>query len=76
MLICMPYRLGLKGEVVIPMSMRDQPGISPGNEVDPALNGETLRDHLVRVTTSLRDSLAGHGLVSELEADHRTESEH
>lgn len=71
----MTSRVGPKGQVVIPKNMRDHLGISPGDEVDFALDGSAVRVELVREMTSLRGSLAGRGLVSELEADHRTERE-
>ena len=74
-LVGMTSRVGPKGQVVIPKNMRDQLGISPGDEVDFALDGSAVRVELVREMTSLRGSLAGRGLVSELEADHRTERE-
>jgi AbrB family looped-hinge helix DNA binding protein len=61
------------GQVVIPKIMRDEFRISPGDEVDLALDGAAVRVELVRETTSLRGSLAGRGLVSALKADHRTE---
>jgi AbrB family looped-hinge helix DNA binding protein len=72
----MTSRVGPKGQVVIPKNMRDQLGISPGDEVDFALDGAAVRVELVRETKSLRGSLAAHGLVSALEGDHRTEREH
>ncbi len=72
-LIGMTYRVGPKGQVVIPKSMRDRLGIAPGDEVDVSLDGAAIRVEPVREQTSLRGSLAGRGLVSELEADHRAE---
>lgn len=69
----MTYRVGPKGQVVIPKSMRDRLGIAPGDEVDFFLDGSAVRVEPVRDRTSLRGSLAGQGLLSELEADHRAE---
>jgi len=69
----MTYRVGSKGQVVIPKSMRDRLGIAPGDEVDFSLDGAGVRVEPVREQTSLRRSLAGRGLLSELEADHRAE---
>jgi AbrB family looped-hinge helix DNA binding protein len=69
----MTYRVGAKGQVVIPKSMRDRLGIRPGDEVDFYLDGNTVRVEPVREQPSLRGSLAGRGLLSELEAGHRAE---
>jgi AbrB family looped-hinge helix DNA binding protein len=69
----MTSRVGPKGQVVIPKSMRDRLGIAPGDEVDFSLDGAGVRVEPVREQTGLRGSLAGRGLVSELEADHRAE---
>lgn len=74
-LASMTSKVGPKGQVVIPKNMRDLLGISPGDDVDFALDGAAVRVSLVREATSLRGSLAGRGLVSALEADHRTERE-
>ena len=69
----MTYRVGPKGQVVIPKSMRDRLGISPGDEVDVSLDGTTVRVEAVREPLVLRGTLVGQGLLSELEADHRAE---
>ena len=69
----MTYRVGPKGQVVIPKSMRDRLGISPGDEVDVSLDGTTVRVEAVREPLVLRGTLAGLGLLSELEAAHRAE---
>ena len=69
----MTYRVGPKGQVVIPKSMRDRLGIAPGDEVDFTLDGTAVRVEPVREQASLRGTLAGRGLLSELEADHRAE---
>jgi len=53
--------------------MRDRLGIAPGDEVDFSLDGEAVRVEPIREQASLRGSLAGRGLLSELEADHRAE---
>jgi AbrB family looped-hinge helix DNA binding protein len=69
----MTYRVGPKGQVVIPKSMRDRLGIAPGDEVDFSLDGTAVRVEPVREQTSLRGSLAGRGLLAELVADHQAE---
>ncbi len=71
----MTHRIGPKGQVVIPKEIRDQLGVRPGDEVDFALDesGDAVRVEPVRERPTLRGSLAGLGLVAELEADHRAE---
>jgi AbrB family looped-hinge helix DNA binding protein len=69
----MTYRVGAKGQVVIPKAMRDQLGILPGDEVDFALDEDSVRVEPVRIRPSMRGSLAGLGLTEALEADHRRE---
>lgn len=39
----MTYRVGTKGQVVIPKAIRDQIGIRPGDEVSFDLEGEEIR---------------------------------
>jgi AbrB family looped-hinge helix DNA binding protein len=72
-LVGMTYRVGPKGQVVIPKAMRDWLGISPGDEVDFALDNDAVRVAPVREVASLRGSLAGHGLTAVLEVDRRAE---
>jgi AbrB family looped-hinge helix DNA binding protein len=69
----MTYRVGPKGQVVIPKAMRDFLGILPGDEVDFALEGEAVRVEPVRSESTLRGSLADLGLTEALEADREAE---
>ncbi len=72
----MTQRVGAKGQVVIPKDLRDRLGIVPGDEVEFALeeSGDAVRVEPVRDYPTLRGSLAGLGLVAELEADHLSET--
>lgn len=71
----MTYRVGQKGQVVIPKPLRDKLGISPGDEVTFWLEEDEL--HLKRVSElgSLRGRFAGSRLREELEEDHAWELE-
>jgi AbrB family looped-hinge helix DNA binding protein len=71
----MTYRVGPKGQVVIPKALRDRLGILTGDEVEFAIDGDAVRLEPVRDRASLRGSLAGLGLSAELEAEHRAELE-
>lgn len=74
----MTHRVGAKGQVVIPKDLRDRLGISPGDEVEFVLDERAGAVRLARVRDhpTLRGSLAGLGLVAELEANHRSETRH
>jgi AbrB family looped-hinge helix DNA binding protein len=69
----MTYRVGPKGQVVIPKAMRDRLGIAPGDEVDFTLEDDVVRVELKRGRSSLRGQFAGLGLTEALEADRRAE---
>lgn len=69
----MTSRVGPKGQVVIPKALRDRLGIAPGDEVDFAIDDDSVRVAPVRGRASLRGSLAGLGLVAALESDRRAE---
>jgi AbrB family looped-hinge helix DNA binding protein len=74
-LLSMTYRVGPKGQVVIPKVIRDQLGIAPGDEVDFSLEGDAVVVEPRRANASLRGSLAGLALTDALEAEHRRERE-
>jgi antitoxin PrlF len=69
----MTHRVGPKGQVVIPKEIRDRLGIRPGDQVEFELDDGAVRVEPVFELPTLRGSLAGLGLVEELEADHRLE---
>jgi len=68
----MTYRVGAKGQVMIPKDLRERLGIRPGDEVEFALeeDGDAVRVERVQDHATLRGVLAGLGLVADLEADH------
>jgi AbrB family looped-hinge helix DNA binding protein len=79
----MTYKVGVKGQVVLPKTVRERVGINPGDEVTvaekggvvqirKALPGPAERDAIV---ASLRGALAGAGqpLTAALERDRRAE---
>ena len=69
----MTHRVGPKGQVVIPKQIRERLGIAPGDEVDFIFDDGEVRVRPRRTERSLRGTLAGLGLIDELEADHRLE---
>lgn len=78
----MTYKVGVKGQVVLPKAVRERVGINPGDEVTvaekggvvqirKALPGPTEREAIV---ASLRGALAGEQtLTAVLERDRQTE---
>lgn len=74
-LLSMTYRVGPKGQVVIPKPFRDKLGIRPGDEVTFWLEGDELHVRRAGGLESLRGRFAGLGLREELEADRRFELE-
>jgi AbrB family looped-hinge helix DNA binding protein len=77
----MTYRVGPKGQVVLPKTLRDRHGIEPGDEVVVDENEQviTIRkarpkdDVLVDLMGALADTDTD--LLAELEAEHRREIE-
>jgi AbrB family looped-hinge helix DNA binding protein len=74
----MTYKVGPKGQVVIPKSIRDELGIEPGDEVTVEQEGDEIRIRRVADVRALRGSLfvPNHSLTDALEADHRWEIAH
>ncbi len=69
----MTHRVGTKGQVVIPKTMRDRLGIAPGDEVEFELEEGAVRVEPVRGHPTLRGSFSGLRLVQALEEDHQAE---
>ncbi len=79
-LISMTYRVGPKGQVVLPKRVRERLGISPGDEVTvEELEGE-VRIRRASPSETLRGLLSdpddGVPLTRALELDHRWEIAH
>ncbi len=80
----MTYKVGIKGQVVLPKSIRERVGIGPGDEVTVAERGGAIQIRKVlsgpaeraAVVAGLRGALAGAPpLTAVLERDRRTERE-
>jgi AbrB family looped-hinge helix DNA binding protein len=69
----MTSKVGPKGQVVIPKTMRDRLGLRPGDEVTFELDGRAVRVEPATSGTALRGRLRQHDLVGMLEADRRAE---
>lgn len=80
----MTYKVGLKGQVVLPKSIRERVGISPGDEVTVAERGGAIQIRKVlpgpaeraAVVADLRGALTdAPALTAVLERERRTERE-
>ena len=69
----MTQRVGPKGQVVIPKSIRDELGIRPGDEVVVTREGRAVRIVAAATLVSLRGMLKGSPLIEMLEQEHREE---
>jgi len=69
----MTHRVGPKGQVVIPKTMREELGLRPGDEVVFTLDARAVRVERARAGRPLGGSLRGHDLVGALEASRRDE---
>jgi len=71
----MTQRVGPKGQVVIPKTIRDELGIRPGDEVLVTRDGRAVRIVAAAALENLRGALAGSPLTEMLEEEHRRELE-
>ncbi len=63
----MTYRVGPKGQVVIPKELRDELGIEPGDEIGFWRHDDHLALQPVRRRRPLRGRFRGTSLVDELQ---------
>ena len=71
----MTQRVGAKGQVVIPKSLRDELGLVPGSEVDFERDGDGVRilPAGAAATRGLRGRYSSSGLAGALLADREHE---
>jgi len=69
----MTSRVGTKGQVVIPKSIRDRAGLQPGDEVDFELRDDEVVVRVARTPATLAGRFAGSGMATRLLADRRRE---
>jgi AbrB family looped-hinge helix DNA binding protein len=69
----MTYRVGRKGQVVIPKTFRVAIGLEAGDEVAFAREGNTIRVERVASPDAVMGRLAGRRLIATLEKDRRAE---
>jgi AbrB family looped-hinge helix DNA binding protein len=76
----MTYKVGPKGQVVLPKAVRDRLGIQPGDEVLVEDDGDEVRIRRAEVPVRLRGMLCEENdplpLTRAVEADHRWEIAH
>ena len=65
--------MGTKGQVVIPVELRRELGLGPGDEVEFRLEGSAVVMERSERPAFLMGMYAGMGLTADLEAEHRAE---
>lgn len=71
----MTSKVGPKGQVVIPKALRDQLGITPGDEVGFSLEDGCIRVEPVPPPSSLRGRFTGLDLVDGLSVARRHQAD-
>ena len=71
----MTYRVGTKGQVVIPKELRDQMGIEPGDEVNFWIDGDHVALGRAGDRPALQGRFAGSTLSSMLDAERAADRE-
>ncbi len=72
----MTYKVGPKGQVVLPKRIRDRHGIEPGDEVMVEEEGDHIAIRKAATLDSLQGILKdGPDLLADLEQEHREEIE-
>lgn len=69
----MTVRIGAKGQIVIPKSIRDEARLHPGDEVDVAFQDEHIIIFARRRTGSLGGRFGHSGMADRLLEDRRRE---
>ena len=71
----MTYRVGTKGQVVIPKDLRDRLGIEPGDEINFWIDGDHVALRPSHGRPPLRGRFAQGGLVDVLDAERGADRE-
>jgi AbrB family looped-hinge helix DNA binding protein len=69
----MTYRVGTKGQVVIPKELREQTGLHPGADVEFELDGQRLSIRAARGGPELGGRFAQSGMAQRLLEDRSRE---
>lgn len=72
----MTYKVGPKGQVVLPKGIRDRLGIEPGDQVTVEKEGDYIQIRKAATIASLRGIFKdGPDMLADLEREHREEIE-
>jgi antitoxin PrlF len=69
----MTYRMGAKGQVVIPKDMRERAGLQPGTDVEFELDGNRVTMIAASHRSILGGRFAGSGMAARLLEDRARE---